>query len=224
MAHVGVILSGCGVFDGSEIHEAVSVLLSLDQRGATYQCLAPRTELDVVDHTTQQAPGEKRDVFVESARIARGDIKMLDEVKGDQFDAIILPGGFGAAKNLCTFAFDGPDCSIEPQVQRVLTEAQQAGKPLGFACIAPAVAAKAFGESLHPSLTIGHDPSTAAGLEALGAKHVECDVTEIVTDEQNNIVTTPAYMLGPNIANVFTGIDKMVEQVLARIGQAQSVG
>lgn len=214
MPKIGVILSGCGVYDGSEIHEAVLTLLCLDARGVEVQCMAPRKPLQVVDHLTQQpVAGETRCVLAESARIARGDVLDLKEVQAADYDAFILPGGFGAAKNLCTFAVDGPDCSVDPEVERVLQEAQAAGKPLGFACIAPAVAAKVFGDR-QVKVTIGHDPGTAAALEKLGAQHQECNVDQAFADDSLQIVTTPAYMEAHSISEAHAGIDKMVAQVL----------
>lgn len=206
----GVILSGCGVFDGAEIHEAVACLWAIDKRGGTYECLAPRRNFEVVDHLTHKPSGQTRDVLTESARIARGEIKDLASVTGSDYDAIVLPGGFGAAKNLCTFAVDGPACSVDEQVDRVLREAHEAGRPIGFACIAPAVAASVFGGSLHPTLTIGHDEGTAAGLEKLGARHAVRDVEEIVVDDANRFVSTPCYMEAKRIGQVFTGCDKMI--------------
>jgi len=210
MARFGVILSGCGVFDGAEIQEAVACLLAIDRRGDTYACLAPDRELETIDHLKQTPGGDRRNVLVESARIARGEITSLAEVDGAQYDAIVLPGGFGAAKNLCTFAVDGPDCSVDEQVARVLREAHTARRPIGFACIAPAVAAAVFGRDQHPTLTIGTDEGTAAGLEALGAKHENRDPTGIVIDESNRIVSTPCYMSASRVSEVFAGCDAMV--------------
>lgn len=206
----GVILSGCGVFDGSEVHEAVACLWAIDKHGGTYRCLAPRREFEVVDHLTKKPSGRTRDVLAESARIARGEITDIAEANGADFDAIVLPGGFGAAKNLCTFAVDGPNCNVDPEVSRFLREAHEAGRPIGFACIAPAVAAKVFGGTLAPTLTIGHDKGTAAGLEKLGARHVDRNVEDIAIDEENRIVSTPCYMEAKRIGQVFTGCDKMV--------------
>lgn len=213
MAKVGVILSGCGVMDGSEIHEAVLVLLSLSQRGATYQCMAPDKPVAAINHVTKKPEKEPRNVFAEAARIARGEIVKLSEVTGDQYDAFILPGGFGAAKNLCTFAAEGSGCETDPDVERVLQEAHQARKPLGFACISPVIAAKVFG-SEKPKLTIGRDDETAAGITAMGAEHVTCDVKDIVADETHRIVSTPAYMEAKNLTELHVGIDKLVAQVL----------
>lgn len=217
MAKIGVILSGCGVFDGSEIHEAVCTLLSLQQRGAGYRCLAPDRDFDVVDHRTHKPTGETRNVLTEAARIARGEIDDLAAVKGTDYDAFVLPGGFGAAKNLCTFAVDGPECDVDPEVERVLTEAHAAGRPVGFICIAPAVAARVFGEALNPKLTIGHDKGTASAIEQLGARHVEADATAIVTDAECGVVSTPAYMEAKGPAEVFTGVDKLVAQLLSMV-------
>ncbi len=218
MPHVGVILSGCGVFDGAEIHEAVATLTALDQRGASYACLAPDTEFDEIDHRTQQPTGTRRSVIREAARIARGNIEDLASVNGADFDAIVLPGGFGAAKNLCTFATEGAGCSVESQTERVLREAHAAGKPIGFICIAPAVGAKVFGKEISPTLTIGHDAGTASGLESLGAVHRAVGVADIVVDDANRIVSTPAYMEARGPAEVFEGIGKLVERVLAMAG------
>jgi enhancing lycopene biosynthesis protein 2 len=216
MGKVGVILSGCGVFDGSEIHEAAATLIALAQHGIEYQCMAPDREFDVIDHRTQQPTGEKRNVLTESARIARGDIVDLKDVKGAEYDAFFLPGGFGAAKNLCTFAMKGADCEVDPQVERVLNEANNAGKPIGFICIAPALGAKVFG-SKGVKVTIGHDAGTAAAVSQTGATHVEADAEQIVIDEDHNIVSTPAYMEAQNPAQVFAGISALVENIANRI-------
>ncbi len=217
---VGVILSGCGVFDGSEIHEAVITLLCLDQAGVAYECAAPNIEqMHVIDHLAgQPVAGESRNVLVEAARIARGDIRDLAEVNGGDYDAIILPGGFGAAKNLCTFATDGPACAVNPDVERVLTEANNAGKPIGFICIAPALAATIFGESLKPTLTIGHDESTAAAIESLGARHEARNVDEVTVDQANKIVSTAAYMEAKSIREAYAGISKLVNKVIELAG------
>ncbi len=216
MGKVGVIRSGCGVFDGSELHEAAATLIALAQHGIEYQCMAPDREFDVIDHRTQDPTGEKRNVLSEAARIARGEILDLKDVKGAEYDAFFLPGGFGAAKNLCTFAMKGADCEVDPQVERVLNEANNAGKPIGFICIAPALGAKVFG-SKGVKVTIGHDAGTAAAVSQTGATHVEADAEQIVIDEDHNIVSTPAYMEAQNPAQVFTGISALVENIANRI-------
>lgn len=211
---VGVILSGCGVFDGSEIHEAVLTLLALDQRGAMVQCFAPNKNFDAVDHLTRKPAGSQRNILSEAARIARGQIADLATAQGNQLDAWVLPGGFGAAKNLCTFASDGPNCQVDPQVARVLNQAQQAGKPIAFLCIAPTVAAKVFGQSLHPTLTIGHDEGTAAQIERMGARHQACDAGNYVVDGAHRIVSTPAYMEAKSISQLHQGIDATIAKLL----------
>ncbi|MBO6739944.1 MAG: isoprenoid biosynthesis glyoxalase ElbB [Phycisphaerales bacterium] len=216
MAKVGVILSGCGVFDGSEVQEASATLISLAQHGIEYQCMAPDREFDVIDHRTQEPTGEKRNVLTESARIARGEILDLRDVKGGDYDAFFLPGGFGAAKNLCTFAIKGSDCEVDPQVERVLREASDAGKPIGFICIAPALGAKVFGDK-GVRVTIGHDAGTAEAIGKTGATHVEADAEQIVIDEDHNIASTPAYMEAKSPAQVYAGINALVENIASRL-------
>ncbi|MCB1163051.1 MAG: isoprenoid biosynthesis glyoxalase ElbB [Candidatus Krumholzibacteriia bacterium] len=219
MTKVGVVLSGCGVFDGSEIYETVATLLALDRAGAEVIAAAPDVEFDVVDHYSGKATGEKRNVLVESARIMRGKIKPLAELREREIDALILPGGFGAAKNLSDFASKGAKAAANPEVARILREVHKAGKPIGAICIAPAVLATVFaGESVPPTLTIGNDAGTAAAIEAKGAKHVDCPVREFVVDTPNRIVTTPAYMLAERVSEAADGIEKLVKAVLDLAG------
>ena len=215
MKQVAVILSGSGVFDGAELHEAVLTLLAIEQEGASYQCFAPDVEqLHVVNHLTGEvAEGETRNVLVESARIARGNIKPVTDCDVNEFDTLILPGGFGAAKNLCTFAVDGDKCTFNEEVLSVCKAFAQAKKPAAYACIAPALAAKVYGNKT--KMTIGDDESTAGGVNALGATHVECPVDEVVVDNDAKLVTTPAYMLAQNVSEANASISKMVKTVLA---------
>lgn len=218
---IGVVLSGCGVFDGSEIHEAVSILIALDRRGAQIVCLAPDVpQSQTVNHLTgQPATGETRNVLVESARIARGKIRDLATVRADDLDALVFPGGFGAAKNLCTFATDGSACRVNDQVAWLVREVHGAGKLIGLACIAPVIAARIFGESgRSPSLTIGTDPGTAGAINAMGGRHCDTDPTGVCVDEQNRLVTTPCYMNEVGPWTVYQGADKMVEEVLRMVG------
>ncbi len=214
MAKVGVVLSGCGVYDGAEIHEATLTLYFLDKAGAEILCMAPDVnQMHVIDHTKGQPSGESRNVLCESARIARGDIRNMKDVKAADIDALIFPGGFGAAKNLCDFAVKGPDCTVNPEVARLIKEIHAAKKPIGFICIAPVIAAKVLGAA-NPKLTIGNDPGASGAIEAMGGKHVQAPVEGIVVDEVNKIVTTPAYMLGPTISKVAQGIEKLVAEIL----------
>jgi len=215
MKQVAVILSGSGVFDGAELHEAVLTLLAIEQEGASYQCFAPDVEqLHVINHLTGEvAEGETRNVLVESARIARGNIKSIAECDVNAFDVLILPGGFGAAKNLCTFAVDGKNCAFNEDVLNVCEAFARAKKPAAYACIAPALAAKVYGNQT--KMTIGSDKDTAEGLNALGACHVDCAVDEVVVDNDAKLVTTPAYMMANSISEAHTSISKMVSTVLA---------
>ena len=217
MAKVGVILSGCGVKDGGEIHESVITLLAIDRAGAQIVCMAPNKDLEEVNHLTDKATGAKRSVLAEAARIARGNIKDIKDVKAGDIDAVILPGGLGAAKNLSTFAKDGENCKVDDNVAKLLRDMHSAGKPIGAICIAPAVIAKLFGADLHPELTIGTDAGTAKALENMGAKHINCKVTDAVVDKKNKIVTTPAYMLATRISEAASGIEKLVKEVLALV-------
>jgi len=212
---VAVILSGCGVFDGTEIQEAVLTLLFLDRAGADVVCAAPNTNhIHVLNHMNQEEMAETRNVLVESARIVRGNIMDLHALDTENIDALILPGGFGAAKNLSDFALKGPEATVHPEVQRVLEQVLAAGKPIGALCIAPATVTKAL--SAHaPEVTIGTDTGTAAAIVTMGGTHRACQVDEICVDERNKIVTTPAYMLGPGIKDVAPGIEKLVHKVLA---------
>jgi enhancing lycopene biosynthesis protein 2 len=216
---VGVLLSGCGVFDGAEIHEAVLTLLVLDQHRAEMICCAPNVaQAATVDHVTGQAVGEQRNVLTEAARIARGNIRDLASVSANELDAMILPGGFGAAKNLCNFAERGPQCDVLPAVEKLVGEMLAQRKPVGAICIAPALLGRiATRRGLKPKLTIGNDAGTAAALQEMGCVHAERAVTEIAVDEENKLVTTPAYMLGPGPAAVHEGIRKLVEQVLRMV-------
>jgi enhancing lycopene biosynthesis protein 2 len=212
---IGMLLSGCGVFDGSEIHEAVLTLLFLDRAGASTLCMAPNVDqLHVINHLTQQEADERRNVLVESARIARGEIQDIDSVSADDIDALIIPGGFGAAKNLSDFAVKGPEAQVHPQVQRLLEDLMDRSKPIGALCIAPATLVRAVSKR-SPQVTIGNDAGTAAAIESMGGGHTVCSVSDICVDEKNRIVTTPAYMLGPGIKDVAAGIEKLVAKILS---------
>jgi len=211
--NIAVVLSGCGVYDGTEIHESVITLLRLSQRGAHVQCFAPNiAQLHVINHLTGEEMPESRNVLVESARIARGEIKDIREAKVDDFDALIVPGGFGAAKNLSSFATEGAACSVQPDVLALAEAFAEAGKPIGLMCISPAIAAKIYGPGV--ICTIGNAADTAAAVEKMGATHQECEVSDIVEDKARKLVSTPAYMLAQSISEAASGINKMVDRVL----------
>jgi len=214
MTKIAVILSGCGVFDGSEIYESTLTLLALDQAGVEYQCMAPDIEqMHVINHLTGQEMDEKRNVLIEAARIARGDIINLADADPSDYDALIVPGGFGAAKNLSDFAVKGADMSVNKDVQSLIQAMHKAGKPVGLICIAPAMTPRLFGEGA--TCTIGDDPETASAIEAMGGVHQKCPVEEIVIDKERKIVTTPAYMLAGRISEAASGINKLVSEILA---------
>ncbi len=211
---IGVVLSGCGVRDGSEIHEAVLTLLAIDRNGAEAVCMAPDMEAPEVNHLTMEETGVKRNVLVESARIARGNIQDIKAVNVSDLDAVIFPGGFGAAKNLCNFAERGAGAIIQPEVARLIREMAAAGKPIGAICIAPALIAAVLGKEYAPTVTIGSDAGTAAAIEQTGSTHRDCPATEAVVDTRNRIVTTPAYMLANRIGETADGIDRAVKELL----------
>lgn len=217
MKKIGVVLSGCGVYDGSEIHEAVLTLLAIDRQGCEAVCMAPAVDFTVMNHLSSQESAEKRNVLVESARIARGNIRDIKGVTAADLDAIVFPGGFGAAKNLCDFAVKGAAASVNSEVARLLKEMAVARKPIGAVCIAPALIAAVLGREYSPTLTIGTDPGTAAEIDKTGAKHQTCSVTEFVVDRKNKLVTSPAYMLATRISEVAEGIEKCVREVVKLI-------
>ncbi len=212
---IAVVLSGCGVYDGAEIHESVITLLALDRQGAEVLICAPDVEqMHVINHLSgEQVAGETRNVLVESARIARGEISSISSVQAESVDGLILPGGFGAAKNLCDFAVKGADCEVNPEVARLVREVHAAGKPVAAICIAPALLAKVFGDE-SPELTIGNDTGTAEALESLGAKHIECSAREFVVDRKRKLITSPAYMSAGGLAELAEGIEKTVDALL----------
>lgn len=213
MKNVGVVLSGCGVYDGAEIHEAVLTLLALDRAGARAVCFAPdKSQLHVINHLTGDEMPEERNVLVESARIARGNIQPLSQADASQLDALIVPGGFGAAKNLSSFASEGAECWIDKDLAKLTQQMHKANKPIGFMCISPALLPKLLDQQVR--LTIGNDPDLGEVIDAMGGEPVICPVDDIVVDIENKVVTTPAYMLAKSIGEVADGIDKLVSRVL----------
>jgi len=216
MAKIGVVLSGCGVNDGSEIHEAVITMLELDKAGAEMVLMAPNIDqLHVINHATGEEMDDSRNVLIESARIARGNIEDIAVVTSDNIDALILPGGFGVAKNLSDYAMAGMECSINPDVLRLSRQVHNDGKPIGVICIAPAIMAKILAGDTE--LTIGFDEQTASDIDAMGAKHVLCPVDQIVVDKEKKVVSTPAYMEAKSIKEAASGIEKLVSEIFNMI-------
>ena len=211
---VGVILSGCGNRDGAEIHESVFTMLALDKAGCEMVLMAPDIpQASVVSHRTGEAEKGSRNVLTEANRIGRGKVVDIKTVNAADLTALVLPGGFGAAKNLSNFAEKGPDCTVDPDVERLLRAVHAAGKPIGAICIAPALLARVFGKE-NPTLTIGNDAGTAAALEKCGAKHEACRIGGVVVDEKCRFVTTPAYMLTPSLKELAADAEKLVAEVL----------
>lgn len=214
MKKVAVILSGCGVFDGAEVNEAVLTMLYLEKADAQYQCFAPNIEqFHVINHLTGEEMDERRNVLVESARIARGEVKDLETLNADDYDALILPGGFGVAKNLCDFAIKGAKSTVLESVKVACTEFSRQQKPIAYLCIAPALIGH-----IHPPgtlATIGNDVETAAAIDTLGAKHQQCEVSDIVVDDNEKVISTPAYMLANSVLEAATGIEKAVNKLVA---------
>ncbi|MBA6338009.1 isoprenoid biosynthesis glyoxalase ElbB [Colwellia sp. BRX8-7] len=214
MKKIAIILSGCGVYDGSEIHESVLTLLAIEQQGASYRCFAPNiNQHHVINHLTGAvSEDETRNVLVESARIARGDIEDITELYHEEFDALIFPGGFGAAKNLCGFALDAENYQINAEVLVAAQRFIKADKPLGFMCIAPAMIPLIYGEDVQA--TIGKDRDIAESLIKRGLAHVDCEVGDIVVDGKRKLVSTPAYMLATSLVEAASGINKLVKKVI----------
>lgn len=213
MKNVAIVLSGCGVLDGSEIHEAVITLNAVENCGAKAHFFAPNTEqLDVVDHLTGKPLCQKRNVLTESARIARGACTDLSKYSPEDFSALIFIGGFGAAKNLCNFAMEGENCTVNGCVAAAIDKNLSAKKPIGFLCISPVIAARHISNGV--KLTVGNDAATAKAVEAMGATHVNCDVSSFVFDGKFNVYSTPAYMLAQNTVELAAGVNAMVKAML----------
>ena len=211
-----VVLSGSGVYDGAEIHEATLTMLAIMKHGATYQCFAPDiSQYHVINHLNGEEMQETRNVLIESARIARGDIKPLSDFDGNGFDALIFPGGFGAAKNLSTVAFDGPDAKVNAEVEKAVLQMVDLKKPIGALCIAPAFIAKILKDV---SVTIGQDKGTAEAIESMGATHVKTDHGDVVFDEEKLVFTTPCYMLDASILDIDDGANNVVKAMMEGMG------
>lgn len=215
MKKFAVILSGCGVYDGSEIHEATLTLLAIHNNECTYQCYAPDIEQHhVINHITGEEMPEKRNVLIESARISRGDIKPLSEFKVEDCDALILPGGFGAAKNLSTYAFDGVNSKVLPELKEVLINMHEAKKPIGAMCISPVIIANVLKNT---TLTIGNDEAVAKNIELMGSTHLKTSYGEVMADKLNMVYTTPCYMLDSNLVDIYEGANNLIESIIENL-------
>ena len=212
MKKIAVLLSGCGVMDGSEIHEAVTAMLAIEQQGAKYRCFAPEGNQTVVmNHVLKHPMDETRRMPAESARIARGNISVLSTYRAADYDGLLLPGGMGAILNLCDFAHQGPACSVHPDVERALIETHQAGKPIAALCIAPVVVARVL---KGVTVTIGNDAETAMAIKQMGGTHKICNAAEVCIDAKNKIVSTPCYMLDKSLKDVALSTSNAVKDLL----------
>jgi enhancing lycopene biosynthesis protein 2 len=216
MTKFAVLLAGCGVYDGSEIHEATCVLISIKKHGGDYVCFSlDKPQFHVVNHKTQKPVEEFRNVLVESARISRGEIKNIEEYNPADFDVLIFPGGFGVAKNFFTFAKDGADCDIDEKIQTLILSTHKAGKYIGAMCVATGLLVRAFkGSNIKIKVTGGHDEGLVDAIHQMGGQNVQCKVSEYVIDKENRIVTTPAYNSAKNIYEVFQGSDAMITAII----------
>jgi enhancing lycopene biosynthesis protein 2 len=212
MKRFAIFLSGCGVSDGAEIHEAVMTMLAIDKFDCSYDIFAPDIpQAHVINHLTGEVSNEKRNVLVEAARIARGKIINAAEFEAGKYDALIFPGGFGVAKNFCTYAFDGVKCSVNPIIEKAIKDMHMAGKPIGAMCISPVLITRVLGQV---TTTIGTDPSTAHDLEKMGGYHIESSIAEVVSDRVNKIFTTPCYMLNSRISEIALGAENLIKTIL----------
>lgn len=212
MKKFAIILAGSGVFDGAEIHEVALSMLAISAQGCSYQCFAPDIEQHhVINHLSGEEMNESRNVLIESARIARGDVKNITEFQPTDFDVLLIPGGFGVAKNLCNFAFKGADCEVNSNVARVINQMHEAGKPIGALCISPVLVSKVLGKV---KLTLGQDQDVIDNVEKMGSLHIKTTHGEVIVDEKNKIFTTPCYMLDANILQINEGTTNIVKAIL----------
>ncbi len=212
-----IVLAGCGVRDGAEIHEAVMTMYAIDKNGGTYRIFAPNVaQHHVINHITGEEMKESRNVLTEAARIARGKISPLTEYRAEEFDALIFPGGFGVAKNLCTYAFDGADCHVDRVVEQAIRSTHRAHKPIGALCISPLLIARVLGDV---TVTVGNDKKTVADIVKLGGKHEERRHGEVTVDMKNLIVTAPCYMLDATVSEIARDAEAVIKTIMELTGK-----
>ncbi len=212
MKKIAVILSGCGFLDGTEITEAVSTIVCLSEQGVSYDCFAPNQDFPTTNHLNSEARTEKRNALTEAARICRGQIQPLNKLNANDFDGLVLPGGFGAALNLSTWGREGHKCSVLPDMEKALIDFHKQSKPIGAICISPTLIARVLGKK-SPCITIGEDSATASEIEKTGAHHETCPVTDYITDRETKVITTPAYMYEALPHEVFLGIRGLIKEL-----------
>lgn len=215
---VAVVLSGCGYLDGSEIREAVGALWALSKHDVAVECFAPDAEDAVVDHLTHKSVKESRNILHEAARIARGKIKAISELTKLDYQALVMPGGYGAAKNLSTFAIEGANGRVlYDELLNDITNMHKDGMPIGAICIAPAVVGLAL-KGTKLEMTVGEPSDDANEIEKMGHQHIVRAANEIQIDDRNNVITTPAYMYDDApLHEIFTGIGSLVDEVVRRM-------
>jgi len=225
---IGVLLSGAGVYDGAEIQEAVLTLLEIERMGYEPVCIGINAQQHhVINHLNGQEQVQARNMLEEAARIARGQITEISSVVPAELDALVIPGGFGSAKNFSTWAFDGPEASIRSDVKLLLVNMYNVGKPIVALCVSPVLLALAL-EGIHPAptLTIGSTQEASPyqisafqeGLQAKGIRTTDCSINEICIDATNRIITAPCYMLEAtlpelqsNIAQALKALKELLE-------------
>ncbi|HOF16997.1 MAG TPA: isoprenoid biosynthesis glyoxalase ElbB [Bacteroidales bacterium] len=212
MKKFAVIISGCGNMDGAEIHETLMTLLAIEKKECEYELFAPDKEQHhVINHLTKKEMPEKRNMLVEAARIARGNIKDISAFSIKNFDAVVFPGGYGVAKNFFTYAFDGINAKVLPEIEKIIKDTHAAGKPIGALCISPVLIAKVLGDV---TVTIGHDKNTTDDIISMGANHINSAPTDVVSDRKNKIFTTPCYMLNAHLVEIAEGVENLIETML----------
>lgn len=212
MKKFAVIISGCGNMDGAEIHETLMTLLAIEKKECEYELFAPDKEQHhVINHLTKKEMPEKRNMLVEAARIARGNIKDISAFSIKNFDAVVFPGGYGVAKNFFTYAFDGINAKVLPEIEKIIKDTHAAGKPIGALCISPVLIAKVLGDV---TVTIGHDKNTTDDIISMGANHINSAPTDVVSDIKNKIFTTPCYMLNARLVEIAEGVENLIETML----------
>ncbi|HON20938.1 MAG: isoprenoid biosynthesis glyoxalase ElbB [Bacteroidales bacterium] len=212
MKKFAVIISGCGNMDGAEIHETLMTLLAIEKKECEYELFAPDKEQHhVINHLTKKEMPEKRNMLVEAARIARGNIKDISAFSIKNFDAVVFPGGYGVAKNFFTYAFDGINAKVLPEIEKIIKDTHAAGKPIGALCISPVLIAKVLGDV---TVTIGHDKNTTDDIISMGANHINSAPTDVVSDRKNKIFTTPCYMLNARLVEIAEGVENLIETML----------
>ncbi len=213
MKKIALLLSGCGYLDGTEVTECVSTIIKLSELGTKWTPFSISKSYSPTSHfAPEHSPPGPLNCLEESARITRSQMTDLKEIRVKDYDALVIPGGYGVAKNFCSWALDGPSCSVDKNVKSVIEEFHSLSLPIGAWCIAPALVSRVLGQH-NIQVTIGNDTETAAGIEKTGAIHVPCSVTDFVTDRENKIISTPAYMLQAQPHEVFQGISSALKEL-----------